>query len=227
MYNKDYIYGGVSIILRLILYFAIPFLILISIRNLIDGIKNKRAALIIKGSMKIALIGVMTFLCFIDFISLPVGIKTKNINNALNAFDSKAAGTYEFCYSICSGRVFIDEFATHEEAREALKKFSENYETDISSENGLEFSITSYECLRAQYKGNCFLGGISDEAGAWVSIIGERKLITICFSYFDTGIGSVFKGLIPLDALIRPKLDLEKVASNLNDITESHEEIAY
>lgn len=45
--------------------------------------------------------------------------------------------------------------------------------------------------------------------------IGKNKQVRICFSYFDSGIGSIFRGLIPFDVLIRPKLDLEKVSDEM------------
>ena len=220
MHDIDYLYGGVSIILRFVLYLAIPVLAVILFRSLIVGFKSEKTILIVKRFAIIIFTGLMILLCFVDFTSLPVGIKEKKLNNALLNFESKTSGIYDFCYGVCNGRVFIDEFENYNDTQKALENFAEYHQTDINDYNGINYSISSYECLRASYKRNGFLGGISDETGAWVSIIGNNKQIRICFSYFDSGIGSIFRGLIPFDVLIRPKLDLEKVSNEMKIVSD-------
>lgn len=220
MEDWDYAFGGIAMILRYLFYLAIPVVLGILIYKLVAGIKKKNKAAILKSSVIMVFALIYTIMCFVSIPSLPVSIKTKNISDAAKMFGQLSEGHYVFSFGCCEGSVFVSEYENREDANNALSDFAEIYETDIKDKDGIKFSKTSYESLRSSYEDAGFLGGIEDAGGAWLALACETKYVEITYSYFTSGPGSVFRGLIPLDMIIRPRFDLLKAANNLTPYTE-------
>ena len=224
MRDLEYIYGGISIILRYLFYITFPVALGVLIYKLVVGIKSKGRTVVLKRLLILMLALVVTIMCFVSIPSLPVSIKTKNISDIAAKFEQVSAGHYTFTFGCCDGDAFVYEYENREQTHEKVSDFAEYYETDINKINGIEFSKTSYECMRASYENAGFLAGIEADCGALVGLACETKYVEIRYSYFTSGLGSVFRGLIPLDMIIRPRLDLLKVYNNMESYIEPEAE---
>lgn len=216
--------GTAAIIIRYLFYISIPICFGILIFKLVCSIRNKNRTGILKAALILAFLSVFVIFCFVSSDSLPTAVKTSDISSAAAEFEKYDPGNYEFSFGFCQGIVFVSKCENQDEAEKMLASFAEYNETKIVTDNGVKFSKTLYECTRADIKYGGFLAGITDSHGAWVGVAGENRYIRIFYSYFDSGVSSVFRGLIPLDMIIRPKLNLLKVSSNMRLISQENPE---
>ena len=216
-YDTGLLYGGLAIILRALFYISCPIIVGLLIRQIVSAIKNNNGTSVCKGVLVLIFVLVYAIVGFLNAPSLPVSIKTNNISAAAKEFEKVSSGEYRFSYGFCTGTVFVYNHENVEESEKSLRVFADYHDANIQYIDGVGFSKSSYECFRGDYEG-FFIGLVSSEAEVGIAL--DKKYVEISYSYFQNGLNSIFSGLIPLDMIIRPRLNLLKVAENMEFVNE-------
>ena len=206
-------------ILRFAFYIACPIVVGILIRQIYYAKERKNNKILLRRILTLIFVIVYAVVGFLDAPILPVGIKTNNISAAAKEFEKAAPkeGEYEFSYGVCIGTVCVYDYESVEETKKILKNCADYYKANIQERDGISYFKSHYSCLRGYYEGY-FTGVAGGEAEVGLAL--GKKYVEISYTYFNDSLSLIFSGLIPLDMIIRPRLNLLKVAENMEFVNE-------
>lgn len=212
------------LISRFAFYLFVLIVPIYSLCRLISAIRKKEKRNIVSKSIAFLLVVVISVCGFVSPTSLPTKIKKSNLQKAADMFSQLEPGPYVFNMLFCDGDVYIQQYESSDKAKKALMEESYNNDAEIKNYEGIEYIKTPYYISRWQ-RGAFFRGdivtGIIDGAGGEMYIVSDNKLICIEYRYFQDVVGTNLRGIFTLDMLIRPRLNLVRVAKHLEKDTES------
>ena len=143
-----------------------------------------------------------------------------SISKALPELEAADVGRYDFDFGYCEGYVDVFENKNAREAEQLLSEHTDGFDpfyglARVIKKDGYSYKKSYYFCERPGLFYGGPLAGITSDRGAEVALVVEDRYIVITYAFFFAGPGSVFRGLIPLDVIFRPPLNVKKVVDNM------------